>query len=201
MEAFVGPPPEGMINPEVNHKNGVITDNRLENLEWLSHEDNCQHAHDTGLNPSSKEVSCYDLSGNLLEKYKSMKSAAVATKVIATSVADSCNLGFVVDRKYIFRHGDSPIPDDVLEKAAGMIAKDTSRIAQYSISGELVKIWGSAPEIRKVAGVAKSSLNRCLKGTQRTALNSIWKRYAEGEDIPSVLDKTADFVAPKAQPT
>jgi hypothetical protein len=42
-EAFVGPIPEGM---EINHKNLDRTDNRLDNLELLSHRENIQHAID-----------------------------------------------------------------------------------------------------------------------------------------------------------
>jgi hypothetical protein len=40
-EAFIGPIPEGL---EINHKNLNRADNRLENLELLSHRENIQHA-------------------------------------------------------------------------------------------------------------------------------------------------------------
>lgn len=41
MLAFVGKCPVGI---EVNHKNGIKTDNRLENLEYVTHDENMQHA-------------------------------------------------------------------------------------------------------------------------------------------------------------
>ncbi len=46
--AFIGPRPKGY---EVNHKNGVTTDNRIENLEYVTMAQNHAHASDTFLLP------------------------------------------------------------------------------------------------------------------------------------------------------
>jgi hypothetical protein len=52
-EAFVGPIPKGM---EINHKNLDRADNRLENLELLTHRENVQHAFDAYReNPASRQ--------------------------------------------------------------------------------------------------------------------------------------------------
>jgi len=112
-EAFI---PNINNKPFVNHKNGIKTDNGVENLEWVTHQENMQHAYtELGRNGCNfgrsgnmcKSVCQYDLNGKFVKQWDSTQEIKEVLGFNSSAIANCCrrenksSFGFIW--KYEFR--------------------------------------------------------------------------------------------------
>ena len=107
--------PNPMGKPQINHINGIKSDNNIKNLEWCTSQENNIHALKTGLRIMPKGRKCvrrvpilqYDKEDSFIKEFDCIKEAGISTGINRGTISKVINNkhstagGFKWKRKFV----------------------------------------------------------------------------------------------------
>ena len=164
---------------EVNHINGNKSNNKVENIEWVTTLENTHHAWKNNLATAEKrqkKVYKYDLDGNFIDEYESLQKAAKSIRGFKGTHSNISNCCYEKRNKaYGFLWSFDK--KDKIDKYKNKFSKEilcSSRDNNYS------RVFDNITDAAKFANKnniqsAKALINACLRGSLKSAYGYKWK--------------------------
>jgi hypothetical protein len=197
-EAFTGRIPERGI---IQHKDNNPQNNRVENL-YLSTRCALTHKlHEEGRSnllysvlgvkhsaeriarhsaARSKEVSQYDMQGNWMATYKSLKEAAECTKTSRTAISSVLSGKIYIAGGSVWRTEKKPWIDlsELLQRRFLSRSNNCRAVCQYTANGKLLATYKSASEASRLSGVSLWRISQSIQN-KSVQLGCVWRYQDE----------------------
>lgn len=192
-EAFI-PNPDN--KPQINHKNGIKTDNRIENLEWCTNQENQNHAVKHGLkvgcpgeiNP--KAIFTNNDVDNIKALYNSGKTAKEIAKQFNAPLGRIrsilYNFSWKTNTTKIEKRDDrgnwteDHLINSLISKLNSKGKKAIKPVGQYDLEGNEIAIYRSIKQAEDKTGIARSSISYSINNSTSTKIlkagGYIWKK-------------------------
>lgn len=166
--------------PVINHKDEVRINNNISNLEWCTYKYNINYgtARERLSEANGQKVAQYDLNGNLIKLYKSIKEAARVTGVCTSSI-NGCTLGkYYTGGKFIWIATDTP-EQKIIPKFS---KKYRGKISQYDLNMNFIATYNSGREASIKTGFNHENICSCCRGVLKSYKGYIWRYNGEKAD-------------------
>lgn len=141
-----------------------------------------------------KKVYQYDLDGNLIKEYKSVKSAYKETNI--KHIATCCRGVYKQAGNFIWSYHELLEDEKVLKinnvkrKEYDDSSRDRQKVYQYTLDGNLIKEYKSAMEASIATGINNGRITTCCNNYNKTTGNFIWSyNILDKDDISNRNDK------------
>ena len=168
--------------PQVNHIDEDKTNNRACNLEWSTCTENTNYGtRNVRLAKSlSKPVGQYSLEGELIKIWKSTmeveRETSFSHSTVSAVARGKGKTAYGYLWKYIIDENlEWVLPNNLTASKTGI----SRPVAQYTLDGELIKIFQSARDAERQEGFNHSAISATAKGKQKTHKGYIWKYVSQ----------------------
>lgn len=107
----------------------------------------------------------YDLDGNLIKEWDSVKQAGEALGINRPSISNCLKGRYKSAGGFIWRYSVEEVSP----------VKKTKSIEQYDLDGNLIKVWDSINSIENGTDYKRKTIYACANGQNSTAYGYVWK--------------------------